>query len=374
MTSPSESFEAETVFEPLLEAFAMGGVYGFTALGGRSIVSDPPTSMSTDPSRCLHMLTTRLAPSPTGALHLGNARTFLINWALARRLSWRILLRIEDLDGPRVKPESIEECIDTLRWLGIDWDEDPVIQSQDLTPYREAMQALARAGRVFPSAHTRQEVEDAAASLALSAPQEGAHDSPFPAALRPSEFPSQFLDDGRNWRFATPEGPVALHDAFAGDRQLVPAQTAGDFVVWTKRGQPAYQLAVVVDDARQGVTNVVRGDDLLDSAARQRLLFEALGHATVPQYWHLPLVLGPDGKRLAKRHGDTRISTYRALGVPAARIRALIARWNDPINAGQLPQMVSAAQFAAGLDLARMPRTPVVCTSEDDAWLRETAR
>lgn len=320
------------------------------------------------------MLTTRLAPSPTGALHLGNARTFLINWAVARRLGWRIQLRIEDLDSPRVKPESIDECIDTLRWLGIDWDAGPVVQSHDLTPYRDAMHSLARARRVFPSAHTRHEVEEAAAALALSAPQEGAHDAPFPADLRPHAFPAEFVDDGRNWRFATPDTPVLLRDGFAGDRQLFPAHTAGDFVVWTKRGQPSYQLAVVVDDARQGVTHVVRGDDLLDSAARQTFLFEALGHAAVPHYTHLPLVIGPDGKRLAKRHGDTRVSTYRALGVPAARIRALLAHWNDPTTDGPRAEELSAAQFAAGLDLARMPRTPVVCTPENDAWLREAAR
>lgn len=318
------------------------------------------------------MLTTRLAPSPTGALHLGNARTFLINWALARRNGWRIVLRIEDLDGPRVKPESIAECIDTLRWLGIDWDEGPIVQSHDLRPYREAMEKLASRGMVFPSAHSRQEVEDAAAALALSAPQEGAHDAPFPAALRPAAFASAFADDGNNWRFATSARAVDFVDAFAGPQSHRPHATVGDFVVWTKRGQPAYQLAVIVDDARQGVTHIVRGDDLLDSAARQLLLYEALGIAQTPTYFHLPLVIGPDGKRLAKRHGDTRVSSYRALGVPADRVRALIARWNNP--GGKPSDALSAPEFAEGLDLARMPRTPVVCTPEDDAWLKEPAR
>lgn len=295
-----------------------------------------------------------------------------MNWALARRHRWQIVLRIEDLDGPRVKPESIDECIETLTWLGINWDVGPVIQSHDLSPYRYAMRQLAAAGKVYPSAHTRQDVEDAASSLALSAPQDGAHDAPFPAELRPDIVPRVFDDDGRNWRFATPGTPVTVHDDFAGVRRLFPSQTAGDFVVWTKRGQPAYQLAVVVDDSRQSVTHVVRGDDLLDSAGRQQLLYEALSHSPVPRYLHLPLVIGPDGKRLAKRHGDTRVSTYRALGVPAERIRALIAHWNDP--GALVRDRVSAEEFAAGLDLARMPRTPVVCTPENDAWLREAAR
>lgn len=329
---------------------------------------------------------TRLAPSPTGALHLGNARTFLVNWALARRLGWRIVLRIEDLDGPRIKPEAAQGIIDTLRWLGIDWDEGPTVQSADLRPYRAAMAVLAGRGFTYPCDLTRQQIEAAA-----SAPQEGAHDVPFPPELRPTGFrvgsPSPesaiWTSDQPatgNWRFATPTGPAAqVHftDAFAGPQRIDTAATIGDFVIWTKRAAPAYQLAVVVDDARQGVTDVVRGADLLDSAARQLLLYRALGLPNEPRYWHLPLVVGPDGKRLAKRHGDTRVDAYRAAGVPAEAVIGLIAAWGRAGETGarnHRREPMSAEAFAQSLDLTIMPKGPVTFTPEDDQWLRSLAR
>lgn len=303
---------------------------------------------------------TRLAPSPTGALHLGNARTFLINWALARRENWRILLRIEDLDGPRVSRERSAATIETLAWLGIDWDVGPVYQSHDPAPYLSAMGGLARAGMVYPSDLSRGEVEEA-----VSAPQEGSHEVKFPASLRPASFPREFVDDGRNWRFTTPSGVVRFHDLFKGDQAIDSSETIGDFIVWTRRHQAAYQLAVVVDDHRQGVTHVVRGDDLLESAARQIHLYRALNSSDIPSHLHLPLVRAADGRRLAKRHGDTRIDTYRRLGVPRERIIALLARWCG-IDAGNA---LSPAEFAHTLTLDTIPRTDVVFTKEDDAWL-----
>lgn len=305
--------------------------------------------------------TTRLAPSPTGALHLGNARTFLINWVLARRAGWRILLRIEDLDTPRVKPGAVESTLSMLRWLGMDWDDGPEVQSADLEPYRAAMDVLARAGLAYPSEATRGQIEAAA-----SAPQEGVHETPYPRVLRPTLAPRPFDDTGSNWRLATPEGVVSFDDAFAGPQRRDPAATVGDFVIWTKRGQPAYQLAVVVDDHRRGVTDVVRGDDLLDSAARQLLLYRALGLRPEPAYLHLPLVRGEDGRRLAKRHGDTRLETYRAAGVPPERVVGLVAWWS-----GAAPRrgLMSAAEFRGALDLSSVPRKDVVFKPEDHEWL-----
>jgi glutamyl-tRNA synthetase len=160
--------------------------------------------------------------------------------------------------------------------------------------------------------------------------------------------------------------PVTIEDAFAGRTTLNPAEEAGDFVVWTKRGTPAYQLAVVVDDARQGVTRVVRGDDLLPSAGRQVLLYRALGLGPLPVYTHLPLVLGPDGRRLAKRHGDTRLTTYQQQGVPVERILGLLAHWSLP---GQPRAPIDLAEFAVRLDLDTMPSGRARFTPEDDAWL-----
>jgi glutamyl-tRNA synthetase len=312
--------------------------------------------------------TTRLAPSPTGALHLGNARTFLINWALARRQGWRINLRIEDLDGPRVKPGVIDATIETLRWLGIDWDEGPLIQSHDLGPYRAAMQRLAHAALAYPSEHTRSQLEELAAAEAVSAPQEGSHEVPFPASLRPPLAASDFAPGDVNWRFAVPDTEVAFDDAFAGPQSFRPARSIGDFIVWTKRAQPAYQLAVVVDDARQGVTHIVRGNDLIESAARQLLLYRALGLAPEPTYTHLPLVRGQDGRRLAKRHGDTRLEHYRGRGVPPERIIGLLASWSGLLPPDR-PEPLSAPDFAAALDLRKIPPSDVIFTPENDAWL-----
>lgn len=309
---------------------------------------------------------TRLAPSPTGALHLGNARTFLVNWAMARRLGWRIVMRIEDLDGPRVKPGAIEGVIDTLHWLGIDWDEGPTVQSHDLAPYTDAMRQLAQRAMVYPCELTRTQIE-AAASAPHDVPDgaQPGHESRFPAELRPTLAARAFDHPETNWRFATPPDTVEFVDGFAGPQRRTPAESIGDFVLWTKRAQPAYQLAVVVDDHRQGVTHIVRGDDLLDSAARQLLLYRALRLSPEPTYFHFPLVIGPDGRRLAKRHGDTRIDHFRAQGTRPERVIALIARWCGIAGA----EGMTAEELAARLDPASIPRSPVTCTPEDHAWL-----
>jgi glutamyl-tRNA synthetase len=312
---------------------------------------------------------TRLAPSPTGALHLGNARTFLINWAMARQNGWRIVLRIEDLDTPRVKPGVIELTINLLTWLGMDWDEGPYIQSHDLAPYRLAMETLASRSKVYPSSLTRTQIEAAA-----SAPQEGSHEVLYPASLRPSEFPPIFDDAAPSWRLIVPDERVAFEDSFLGTQEHIPSRTIGDFVVWTRRdpkrpGQPAYQLAVVVDDHRQGITQVVRGDDLLDSAARQLLLYRALGLTPEPTYTHLPLVRGEDGKRLAKRHGDTRLDAYRLRAVTPQRVIGLIAHWSGVGPPNARPQPMDAQEFRQAFNLRTMSKDPVTFTAEDDAWL-----
>ncbi len=310
---------------------------------------------------------TRLAPSPTGALHLGNARTFLINWALAEQHGWRVLMRIEDLDGPRVRPGAAESCLETLAWLGLGWEPDVLTQSADLSPYAEAMQRLAALGRAFPSDLTRREIE-----AATSAPQEGAAgEVRFPPELRPEIESVAFDRPERGWRFVVEPGVVRFADRFAGVSAHEPAAEVGDFIVWTKARTPAYQLAVVVDDDRQGVTQIVRGDDLLPSTARQLQLMQALGISSRPEYTHLPLVIGPDGKRLAKRHGDTRLLSYRTRGIPAERIIGLIASWSGVLPAGS-PEEMSAREFAGSFRLERVPPEAVRFTSEDDRWLTRT--
>lgn len=306
-------------------------------------------------------LVSRLAPSPTGSLHLGNARTFLINWALARKQGWRLLMRIEDLDGPRIKRNAAAEMLDLLSWLGIDYDGEVAHQSRHLEPYRAAMRALAERGLVYRCDLTRSEIE-----LAASAPQEGSHELRFPQQLRPTDRAAfDFRDELAGYRFVAANEVIEVDDCVHGRSTHRPFDEIGDFIVWTKRATPSYQLAVVVDDHRQGVTDVVRGDDLLPSAARQTLLYRALGFAP-PRWWHVPLVLGPDGMRLAKRHGDARIATYRAAGVTAERIIGLLAWWSGTIPQ---PQEMPAEDFRQAFTIATLPRMPITLRPEDLAWL-----
>ncbi|MHC5023638.1 MAG: glutamate--tRNA ligase family protein [Planctomycetota bacterium] len=303
----------------------------------------------------------RLAPSPTGALHLGNVRTFFANWALARGRGWTLAMRIEDLDGPRVRPGAAAHTLETLAWLGLDFDGTPMYQSADLEPYRDAMRRLAAERLTYACRLTRAQI-----SQASTAPHAGEHELRFPPDLRPAEIRAdQFDDESANYRLVVEPDWIVVEDRVAGSTRLSPAEEVGDFVVWTKRGTPSYQLAVVVDDLRQEVTDVVRGRDLLPSAARQELLYRALGHAT-PRWWHLPLVLGPDGRRLAKRHGDTRIDTYRRAGVPPPRIIGLLGYWSG--LADQRVEM-SASDFLDAFSIGTLPQDPVTFTEKDHAWL-----
>ncbi len=343
---------------------------------------------------------TRLAPSPTGALHLGNARTFLINWALARQNDWRIVLRVEDLDTPRTKDGASEQAVEDLKWLGMDWDDGPFTQVDDLAPYQAALSKLWHQGAIYPCICTRREIENA-----QSAPHGDEHELRYPGTCRPgetgpdsapgqaepsadgspteaaaavgdsdaNEVPSRFaelLAEGESrpvaWRLIVPEPDLNVPDMVCGWHQENIEQQVGDFIVASKAGLPAYQLAVVVDDARQGVTDVVRGDDLLRSTARQLWLYHSLDLHPVPRYWHVPLVLGPDGRRLAKRHGDTRIASYRETGVPAERMIGLMAYWCG-ILVEREP--VSAEDFCKRFDIGKLSHDPVTFTEEDHAWL-----
>tara|TARA_R110002049_G_scaffold72490_3_gene187302 strand:+ start:79850 stop:80788 length:939 start_codon:yes stop_codon:yes gene_type:complete len=268
----------------------------------------------------------RLAPSPTGAQHLGNARTFLLAYWSARANGSRLILRIEDVDSPRVKPWAIQQAIDDLAWLGIDWDEGPdiggphapYIQTQRMSLYENALEKLIQADSVYPCTCTRKDIQ-----LAGSAPHFEHEGKLYPgtcAAWRngdPTPEPGSYC-----WRFRVGHEPVAFDDAVAGHQRCIPAKHLGDFPVTQKSGSPSYQLAVVVDDGEMGVTEVVRGDDLIPSTFRQIELFRALGYS-LPQFVHVPLVCGKDGRRLAKRHGDTRLSMLRQQGVSAERI----VRW-----------------------------------------------
>jgi len=317
------------------------------------------------------MSLTRLAPSPTGALHLGNARTFLINWLMARRNGWKILLRIEDLDGPRVKSGADKLAMDDLTWLGLDWDGEPVYQSHRTALYQSAIDRLLALHLAYPCICTRREAE-----LASSAPHAEDGSNVYPGVCRDrfASVAQARAESGREpaIRFRMPDRAISFEDQFAGLRSFSAAAPEaaklGDFVIAKSDGSTAYQLAVVVDDADMNVTDVVRGDDLLDSAARQLMLYEALDmKEKAPRFWHLPLVIGRDGRRLAKRHGDTRLSFYRQLGVSPSRVLALLGRWCG-MECGEeatLPELMSR------FDIHRVSRDPIVFGPDEDAWLRK---
>src|SRR5207253_3234116 len=230
---------------------------------------------------------TRLAPSPTGAQHLGNARTYLITWLMARQRGGRIVLRIEDIDSPRVKPDAAAQLINDLRWLGLDWDDGPIVQSQRISLYAAALEKLQAQELVYPCTCTRSDVEQAA-----SAPHPEGAEPIYPGTCAGRSVADAAALAGRPfaWRFRVRDVP-AFKDGFRGAIALSREQIGGDFVAWKSHGTPAYQLAVVVDDADNGITCVVRGDDLVTSTPRQLLLFSALG-LPAPEFVHVPLVVG----------------------------------------------------------------------------------
>lgn len=298
----------------------------------------------------------RLAPSPTGALHLGNARTFMIAWLRARARGGKVVFRMEDLDHPRDKPGAARAAVEDLRWLGFDWDEE-YVQSARRDLYRAALARLRAEGRVYPCVCSRRDVEGA-----QSAPHAG-EQLFYPGTCRGRfaswEAAQDFLRAaGRTpcWRFRAPAGGVVrFEDVFAGPFEQDVARALGDFPVARDADGAGYTLAVVVDDAAMGVTEVVRGDDLLPATPAQILLYRALGREP-PAFCHVPLVVGPDGRRLAKRHGDTRIASFRAAGVrPEALLGRLAATcgWGDG-------RPVSLRDLLPCADLARVPHAPVV--------------
>ena len=376
------------------------------------------------------MIRGRLAPSPTGALHLGNARTFLLAWLSLRAQGGQVVLRIEDLDGPRVKPETVSQLIGDLQWLGLDWDEGPYVQTQRIPLYQAAWEQLAAAGQIYPCRCSRTDIERAA-----SAPHVGDEGPPYPGTCRPktatpestpfktaqpqlaqphrehpelarpelarpelaqhelaqpelapptmthaeltqpraaqAELPrverTSNASDERDprerkpaWRFRVPAEAIPFDDGFSGPQVGNVAESSGDFVVWKGTGTAAYQLAVVVDDAAMAITEVVRGDDLLSSTPRQLLLYQALGLAP-PRFWHVPLVVGLDGRRLAKRHGDTRICWFRESGVRPERLVGWLA-WQCGL--GEPGGSCVPADLIDRFGWSKVPRERIVCDRE----------
>ncbi|MCF3652231.1 tRNA glutamyl-Q(34) synthetase GluQRS [Synoicihabitans lomoniglobus] len=264
----------------------------------------------------------RLAPSPTGRLHLGHARTFWVAQQRALAAGGDLLLRNDDLDASRCRPEFVDAFIEDLTWLGIMWRPPIVTQSQRLDRYRLALHQLHTAGTIYPCHRSRREVAEAAA-----APHEdGLNDEPlFPPAWRsPADAPLPPLTNPVecNWRFRVPDGEaISFRDSCTGLETAVAGRDFGDFLVWRKDDAPSYQLACAVDDGEMGITEVVRGEDLIKSTFRQLLLLRALD-LPEPTYYHAPLMTDDQGERLAKRHDALSLRALREQGITPSEILA----------------------------------------------------
>lgn len=284
-----------------------------------------PALPSVPPTRYLG----RLAPSPTGHLHLGHARTFWLAAERARSAGGDLLLRNDDLDALRFRLDFVAAMIEDLRWLGFTWREPVVTQSARLPRYRAALTALHTAGLIFPCTRTRRDVLDAISAPHESAAPPAPDDEPvYPPQFRPptdAPLPSLGEKITVNWRFRVPDGEeIFFDDARCGPQRATAGRDFGDFLVWRKDDAPSYQLSCAVDDAELGITEIVRGADLIQSTFRQLLLIRALGHAT-PKYYHAPLMVDDRGERLAKRHDALSLRTLRAQGVTPGEIIAKFA-------------------------------------------------
>ncbi|MDX6533329.1 MAG: glutamyl-tRNA synthetase [Gaiellales bacterium] len=306
-------------------------------------------------------VTGRFAPSPSGPMHLGNARSALLAWLDARARGGRVVLRIEDLDRDRCRPEYAVAVRDDLRWLGLDWDAESTAQSRRDAVYEAALAGLRERGLVYECFCTRRDV---AVASAPHGPGEEPRGCPRGCAdLDPAERRRR-VDAGERaaLRVRLPEVLPAVDDRLHG--LVVPSGDSGDMVVRRSDGLHAYHLAVVVDDAADGVTDVVRGDDLLASAPRQAALARLLD-LPVPAYAHVPLLLGPDGARLAKRHGAISIAELRASGIgPDTLVTALAASAGLAADAGARP-----IDLVEGFALERIDRRPVTVRT-DSSGLR----
>ncbi len=300
-------------------------------------------------------LTGRFAPSPSGPLHVGNLRTALLAWLFARSAGAAFLVRIEDLDAERSRREHELAQLADLRALGLDWDGVPVRQSERGALYRDAFEQLRAAGLLYPCWCTRAEIREA-----VRAPHRGDAQRAYPGTCRNLDAQARRVRERGSrppsWRLDANAREMSVVDRLHGPLTAV----VDDFIVW--RGDPdrgagsacAYNLAVVVDDAEQGVGEVVRGDDLLASSPRQALLATLLGRP-VPAYAHVPLVLGRDGRRLAKRHGAVTLGEQRRAGVDVA---AVVAWMGASAGLAEPGERLSADALLARFDPARLTRAP----------------
>lgn len=317
----------------------------------------------------------RFAPSPTGKLHIGGARTAIYNWAFARANGGTFILRIDDTDPTRSTDENTQIILRAMRWLGLDWDEGPEVggdfgpyaQTERLDMYKEAAQKLWDAGRAYPCfCTTEQLAADRAAAQARKDPFQG-----YQRRCRDlSRDEAQArIDAGEPYvlRIKVPadRGDVVIHDAVHGD-VVFDAKDLDDFVIFRSDGTPTYNFATVVDDAMMGITHVIRGDDHLSNTPRQVMVYEAL-EAPVPTFAHISMILGADGKKLSKRHGATSVEEYRDAGyLPDAFVNYLaLLGWSLDGETTVIPRDVLASQFS----LERISKNPATFDPKKLDWM-----
>jgi len=270
----------------------------------------------------------RVAPSPTGFLHLGHAMTFWTAFQRAADQEGKLVLRVEDLDRDRCRPEFRDAITEDLKWFGIRWEEGPdvggaftsYVQSERRDHYLAVWERLRSGGFIYPCGCSRRDVLDA-----IAAPHFGDEEPVYPGFCRPAagSIPEAKSPGGISWRFRVPQGEIIkFHDGRCGLQKATAGVDFGDFVVWRKDDIPAYQLAVVVDDAGMGITEVVRGEDLLTSTFRQLLLYRALG-CEPPAFYHCRLFTDETGQRLAKRSASLSLRTLRESGVDPVKLREI---------------------------------------------------
>lgn len=317
----------------------------------------------------------RFAPSPTGKLHIGGARTAIYNWAFARANGGTFILRIDDTDPTRSTDENTQIILRAMRWLGLDWDEGPEVggdfgpyaQTERLDLYKEAAQKLWDAGRAYPCfCTTEQLAADRAAAQARKDPFQG-----YQRRCRDlsRENAQARIDAGEPYvlRIKVPadRGDVVIHDAVHGD-VVFDAKELDDFVIFRSDGTPTYNFATVVDDAMMGITHVIRGDDHLSNTPRQVMVYEAL-EAPVPTFAHISMILGADGKKLSKRHGATSVEEYRDAGyLPDAFVNYLaLLGWSLDGETTVIPRDVLASQFS----LERISKNPATFDPKKLDWM-----
>ena len=301
---------------------------------------------------------TRFAPSPTGYLHIGGARTALFSWAYARHHGGKFVLRIEDTDLERSTADSVQAILDGMRWLGLDWDEGPFFQMKRLARYREVAEALVAAGHAYRDYMPKQEL-DALRTEQAARGERPRYDRAIGQKYR-GEGPAPI-------RFKTPqEGEVGWNDLVKGPISF-PNAELDDLVLLRADGVPTYNFGVVVDDLDMDITHVIRGDDHVNNTPRQIHIFKAL-QRELPAFGHVPMILGADGERLSKRHGATSVMEYASLGYLPEALVNYLARlgWSH----GDA-EIFSRDELVQWFDLARVSRSPAQFNPEKLAWINQ---